>query len=325
MTAQTHADGDSTAPVRLRDLFAGRRGRLLIALLVAEFGAAVQSIAYSSVLPIAAGSLHGTSLFGATLGAGSFTTILVLAIGPAPFAKLSPRQLLLGATLLYVVGALMCVTATAMILITLGVVVRGLAAGMLAGFGLSALGGLFEGEARVRVYGLFALVWLLPSLAGPVVNAAVAVAGGWRAAFAWPAVLVLLGRVLIGRDIDVVPWSRSRAARPSPLRIAALLVGLLLAGVAGVVGGWAGWACSSSDARQQRRPPSCCSLGRSARTGPGCGAPFSSSCSVSRSSAGAGSSRSPRLRVWATEWSPGRWRWAPASSDGLSPGCVRTC
>lgn len=239
MTAQTEA-GDSTSPVQLREVFAGRRGRLLMALLVAEFGAAVQSIAYSSVLPIAARSLHGTALFGATLAAGSFATILVLAIGPAPLARFSPRQLLLSATLLYVVGTVMCVTAPAMIVITLGVVVRGLAGGLLAGFGLSALGGLFEGEARVRVYGLFALVWLLPSLAGPVVNAAVAVAGGWRAAFAWPAALVLVGRVLIGRDIDVVPWSRSRAARPSPLRIAVLLAGLLIAGLAGAVGGRAG-------------------------------------------------------------------------------------
>lgn len=236
MTAQKEA-GDSTSPVQLRDLFVGRRGRLLIALLVAEFGAAVQSIAYSSVLPIAAHSLHGTALFGATLAAGSFTMILVLAIGPAPLARFSPRQLLLSATLIYMVGAVMCVTAPAMIVITLGVVVRGLAGGLLAGFGLATLGGLFEGEARVRVYGLFALVWLLPSLAGPVVNAVVAVAGGWRAAFAWPAALVLVGRVLIGRDIDIVPWSRSRAVRPSPLRIAVLLAGLLIAGLAGAVGG----------------------------------------------------------------------------------------
>ncbi|MGI9091904.1 MAG: hypothetical protein ACR2FF_00335 [Mycobacteriales bacterium] len=241
MTSQTRSD-DATTEVTLRELFAGRRGRLLIALLVAEFGAAVQSIAYSSVLPITARELHGTALFGATLGAGTFTTILVLAIGPAPFARFSPRQLLLWATVLYVVGAGMCVAAPAMVVVLLGVVVRGLAGGMLAGFGLSALGGLFEGEARVRVYGLFALVWLLPSLAGPVVNAAVTVAGGWRAALAWPAALVLLGRLLIGRDIDVVPWSRSQAVRPSPVRIVLLLAGLLIAGTAGAVGGGLGVA-----------------------------------------------------------------------------------
>jgi MFS family permease len=236
--AQTRSD-DAKTEVTLRELFAVRRGRLLLALLVAEFGGAVQSIAYSSVLPITARDLHGTALFGATLGAGTFTTILVLAVGPAPFARFSPRQLLLWATVLYLVGTAMCVVAPAMVVVLLGVVVRGLAGGMLAGLGLSTLGGLFEGEARVRAYGLFALAWLLPSVAGPVVNTGVTVAGGWRAALAWPAALVLLGRLLIGRDIDLVPWSRSQAVRPSPVHIVVLLAGLLIAGAAGPIGG--GW------------------------------------------------------------------------------------
>ncbi|MBB4683425.1 hypothetical protein [Amycolatopsis jiangsuensis] len=57
----------------LRAVFAGRRGRLLAALLFTEFGGAVQSIAYSSVLPIASNELSGSALYGATLAAGSFT------------------------------------------------------------------------------------------------------------------------------------------------------------------------------------------------------------------------------------------------------------
>lgn len=76
----------------MRSLFAGPRGRLLTARLLSEFGAAVQSIAYSSVLPVAANQLHGADLYGLTLGAGSFTTILVLAIGPAPWRRLSPLR-----------------------------------------------------------------------------------------------------------------------------------------------------------------------------------------------------------------------------------------
>jgi hypothetical protein len=71
----------ATAPVRA--VFAGRRGRLLAGLLLAEFAAAVQIVAYSSVLPLASRDLHGSSLYGATLAAGTMTMILVLASGLA--------------------------------------------------------------------------------------------------------------------------------------------------------------------------------------------------------------------------------------------------
>jgi len=172
-TMDAAAATDATSP---RVLFSGRRGRLLLALLFAEFGAAVQGIAYSSVLPIASDALAGTNLYGATLAAGSFSTILVLAVGPAPFARLRPAALLAAATVLYVIGTALSVGATAMAMILVGTMVRGIAGGMLAGFGLAALGGLFDDDVRVRVYGLFGLVWLLPSLVGPAVKAAITVA-----------------------------------------------------------------------------------------------------------------------------------------------------
>jgi hypothetical protein len=46
----------------LRAVFAGRRGRLLAALLLAEFAAAVQGIAYATVLPLASRDLDGARL-----------------------------------------------------------------------------------------------------------------------------------------------------------------------------------------------------------------------------------------------------------------------
>ena len=235
-------DTTDTAPQEqadtLRALFAGRRGRLLTALLFSEFGAAVQSIAYSSVLPVAANQLHGANLYGLTLAAGSFTTILVLAVGPAPWRRLSPSALLAAATVLYLAGSGLCVGATAMVAIVIGTIVRGVASGMLAGLALSALGGLFHGAARTRVYGMFATVWLLPSVAGPAVNAALTVAFGWRAALAWPTAFVLAGRLLVGRDIAMIPWKRSTAARPSPAWTLCLLLGFVLAATAAAARGY---------------------------------------------------------------------------------------
>jgi MFS family permease len=234
---------NTTAPEQaatMRALFAGRRGRLLIALLCSEFGAAVQSVAYSSVLPVAANQLHGADLYGLTLGAGSFTTILFLAIGPSPWRRIGPPTLLVVATTLYLVGSGLCAGATAMVLVVIGTVIRGAASGLLGGLTASALGGLFHGEARTRVYGMYAMVWLLPSIAGPVVSSALTVAFGWRVALAWPAAFVLLGRLLVGRKIGMIPWKRSTAARPSPAWTLCLLLGLVLAATATAVRGY-GW------------------------------------------------------------------------------------
>jgi hypothetical protein len=81
---------------------------------------------------------------------------------------------------------------------------------VLAGFGLTVIGSLFDEVLRPRVLGLFALVWLLPALVGAPLNGLIAVSLGWRWAIAWPAVVVVVARVLVGRDLDLVHWDRSK-------------------------------------------------------------------------------------------------------------------
>ncbi len=207
----------------LRFIFAGRRGRLLTGLLLAEFAGAIQSVAYSTVLPIASRDLHGRGLYGATLAAGSLSTILVLACGAGYLARLRPAQTLATATALYLAGVAMTALAPVMMWVLAGSVLRGLAGGLLAALGLTAIGSLYEDAVRARVLGLFAVVWLIPSLAGPAVNAVVAVLLGWRSALAWPAVLVLAARVLVSRDIGLIP--QQARTRPTGLTSAAVVLG----------------------------------------------------------------------------------------------------
>jgi MFS family permease len=227
-----------TAPdISLRAVFAGRRGRLLAALLLAEFAAAVQGIAYATVLPLASRDLDGSRLYGATLAAGSLVSVLVLAAGSGLTARSGPRPTLLVATVLYVLGVGLAATAPAMGWLLAGSALRGLAGGLLAAFGLSAIGGLFDDRLRPRVLALFSLVWLLPSLAGPGLNAAVALWAGWRWAMAWPAAVVVVARLLVGRNAGMVPWQSER--RPVALGTGLLVVaGLVLASAATAAGRW---------------------------------------------------------------------------------------
>jgi MFS family permease len=223
----------------LRAVFTGRRGRLLLGLLLAEFAAAIQIVAYTTVLPVATADLHGTRLYGATLAAGSLSTVAILAVGRGPFQKLSARATLFGATALYIVGILVSAVAPAMIWVLVGSVLRGVASGVLAAFGLTAIGALYPDELRARVLGLFAVAWLLPSLAGPPLNAIATVAFGWRWAFAWPVAVVLVARLLVGRDADLVPWQVTNH-RPPRAEAAVVLSGLVAASAAPALPGWWG-------------------------------------------------------------------------------------
>jgi MFS family permease len=220
----------------LRAVFTGRRGRLLAGLLLAEFAGAVGIIAYASVLPLAARQLHGATLYGATLAAGTLTTILTLATG----VTLHPaRRALFVSTLLYGVGVVTAGVAPTMAVVLAGSVLRGAGSGLLAGFGMAAIGGLYEGALRRRVLGLFAIMWLVPSLAGPALNALVASAVGWRWALVWPAAIVIVARLLIGRDVDVVPWQPT-ARRVDPANGPLVVGGLAVASIAPQLDSW--WA-----------------------------------------------------------------------------------
>lgn len=220
----------------LHEVFAGRRGRLLIGLLLAEFAAAVQVVAYAAVLPIASGELGGQRLYGATVAASPLVTVVVLSLGPGLLGRLAPRRALVLGTGLYAAGVLAAALAPAMGWLLAGGVLRGAAGGLLLGVGLTAIGGLYEDALRPRVLGLFATVWLLPSVAGPALTSVVAVAAGWRWAMAWPILFVLAARLLVVRDAALIPWESAGAAL-SPGNGLAVFAGLTLASLSSGIGG----------------------------------------------------------------------------------------
>lgn len=214
----------------LRSLLRGHRGRFFAALLLAEFGGAMLGIAYSTVLPVVARALDGFALFGATLSGAMIASVLMLSVAAAILSRVRPGRVLFVATLGSLLGALMSAAAPTMEWVLAGTLVRGAASGLILGFGAGALGALYDEHERPRVFGVFAIMWLLPSVAGPLVNAAVAKWIGWRWALAWPAVFVLAGRLLMGRYVDAVPWQRSNApAHPVPGL--AITVGLVIGGL----------------------------------------------------------------------------------------------
>lgn len=206
--------------IPLRVIFHGSRGSFLAALLLAELAAAMQGIAYTTVLPVIANDLDGYALFGATLAAGTVSAVLMLGFSAPILARVRPGTVLLAATVLYVVGAAACVFAPTMVVVLIGSLVRGIAGGLMGGFGMGAIGGLFDERERPRVMGLFAFVWLLPSLVGPALNGVITEFAGWRWAIGWPAIAVVVARIFMGTAVRAIPWRR----RHEPVRPVAGLV-----------------------------------------------------------------------------------------------------
>ncbi|MFN8077096.1 MAG: hypothetical protein U0Q15_16980 [Kineosporiaceae bacterium] len=197
--------------VGVADLFRGTRGRLLAGLLLAELATAVDGLAYAAVLPLASRDLDGGAWYAAVLAADGLATLLVLGVAGPHVRRVPAPRLLAAGTLTYVAGSFTCALAGTMPVVLLGTLLRGAAGGLIAGLGLAAVGALFPDDDRPRVMGLFAVVWLLPSVVGPVLNSLITGVAGWRPTMAWPCLLLAAARLIVGRHLGMVPWQRTES------------------------------------------------------------------------------------------------------------------
>jgi len=193
----------------------------------------------STVLPLASRALAGGGLYGATLAAGSLAAVLVLAAGPGALASWGPARMLLVATSMDVAGVIVAATAPSMSLVLGGSVLRGLGGGLLASFGVSAVGSLYEDALRPRVLGMFAVTWLLPAMAGAPLAGVLAAMFGWRWAMAAPVAVLLAARVVVGRQARLIRWEAGRE-RIDLSNSILVLSGLVVASAGAGQGGWPG-------------------------------------------------------------------------------------
>lgn len=224
----------------LRAVLRGRRGALLVAMLVAEFAVSVDLLGYAAVLPVAAAELDGSSLYSAALTASQVLQITCMAFGAMLYGRLGPTGQLWTATAVWTAGATMTALAPSMPWIVAGMATRGVAGGLIAGLGIGVLSGLYEGEReRERALGLFGLMWVLPSLVAPTLNAVLLAVAGWRVTLAWPIVLLVAARLLVGRNLRLVQRPPAASSRP---RGAAwfLVLAVALAGAQALIGA-SGW------------------------------------------------------------------------------------
>lgn len=157
----------------------------VVALLLAMFMAALEATVVSTAMPTIVGELGGIESY-----AGVFTAYLLTSTVPVPvFGKLADmygrRPLLLGGIGVFLVGSILCGTASSMNALIAYRALQGIGAGAMMPIAITVVGDLFSFEERARIQGLFGSVWGVAGMIGPF-------AGGLIVKhFSWPWVFLV--------------------------------------------------------------------------------------------------------------------------------------
>ena len=222
--------------------------RLAAGVVALEFAAAVSSFVSATLLPMVATALDARAHLGLLLAGPTLGLFVALPLAPAVLHRLGPRRTLAAGMVAYLAGAVLSATAVSAWVYAGGRFVGGLASGLLAVFGISAVIRELDEGVRARVVAVSSAMWILPAFVGPPGTLALEHAVGWRWALLAPVPIVLAGRFLVAGAVRTAP--DEPAHRPVgrtllvPAGVALLLAGrspvLVAAGavvaLAGVVG-----------------------------------------------------------------------------------------
>jgi MFS family permease len=203
---------------------AGRFGALAAGVVALEFAAAVSQFVSATLLPTVATALDARGHLGLLLAGSTLGLFVGLPLAPAVLHRVGPRRTLAAGIVAYPAGALISATAVSPWVYAGGRFVGGLAGGLLAVFGVSAVIRELDERVRTRVIAACSAMWILPALVGPPATLALAHAVGWRWALLAPVPIVLAGRFLVAGAATAAP------AEPPPRPVGRTL--LVPAGVA---------------------------------------------------------------------------------------------
>jgi MFS family permease len=203
--------------------------RLAGGVVALEFAAAVTSFVSATLLPTVAGALDARAHLGLLLAGPTLGLFVALPLAPAVLHRLGSRRTLAVGLAVYLGGAAVSATAVSVWVYAGGRFAAGLAGGLLAVFGVSAVIRELDERTRARVVAASSAMWILPAFVGPPGTLALEHAVGWRWALLAPVPVVLAGRFLVAGAAKAAP--EEPAHRPVgrtllvPAGVAVLLVG----------------------------------------------------------------------------------------------------
>lgn len=198
-----------------------RRGILSSAYLATTIGVfaliafnAFEAMAVTTVMPTISDALDGYSLYALAFAAPLASGVVGTVAAGAWCDRRGPSGSLVAALVLFTLGVLAAGLAPSMEVFVAGRIVQGLGTGALIVSLYVVVGVVYPPHLRPSIFASFAAAWVLPSLFGPAIAAAVADAFGWRWVFLGIVALVALAAFLVA---PVLPGLRTETTgEPAP-------------------------------------------------------------------------------------------------------------
>jgi EmrB/QacA subfamily drug resistance transporter len=210
---------------------AGARLHLITgALMLSLFLAATETTFVTTAMPTIVAQLGGLSTFSWVFSGFMLSFTASIAV----FGKLSDllgrRRIYVAAMAIFLIGSLLCGIARDMTELIVYRILQGIGAGGLMPLIFAIIGDVYSFEQRARVQGLFASVWGLASILGPVVGGFLVDGLSWRWVFLLnlPAGL-LATTVLLLVWVDTSPRGGARIDYRGAIALVGGIVSLLLA------------------------------------------------------------------------------------------------
>lgn len=194
------------------------------AVIVLELIGGMQSYLNQLILPILSKELNSQNFYGVILGVSSIATMAGLPIGAALMSQIRLSRLLLSATFVLVIGALISASAPNVLVFIIGSAVRGLAGSILAMTSIGAVALGLSGRARQLTLAFASASWVIASVVGPAYAAWVTHLLSWR----W-AMLLYLPLLLAARFVIAFHLKTENEKKDVPVSYEALV--LIVVGV----------------------------------------------------------------------------------------------
>ncbi|GAB3807646.1 MFS transporter [Humibacter antri] len=181
---------------------------------------AFEAMAVTTVMPVIARELHGTSLYTLAFSGSTAISVVGMVVAGAWCDRRGPSAPLVIAVVLFVIGLAIAGLAPDMVVFVLGRLVQGLGGGALTVAVYVVVARQYPARLQPHVFVGFSTAWVVPSLIGPFLAGLLAETVGWRWIFLGVIAVAIVGLLMIRRVLSVSGDSAADEAPPlQPARI----------------------------------------------------------------------------------------------------------
>jgi len=204
----------TTEPMTRPRLFSGPHLPLVLGVIGLVTLGAFENRAVGTALPTMVREFDALGSFGLTNAAPNASYLISLAIAGLWSDRCGPIPTLRVGAIAFALAQLLVGTATAMPMVIGGRLLSGFAEGLLDVSLMVLVARALPAVLRPRMFSLFAAMWILPSVLGPVLTGLVTEQFGWRWVFLGAVMLLMPSWMLLG------PAMRQSLNTPAPERSA---------------------------------------------------------------------------------------------------------